>query len=346
MKIPNIQETKLRALGLTAMAVNSVSKAEADKNKTNIWRLVESGINVILLSPEMLSSSGFSHLIDSKIFQARLFVIAVDEVHLLGTWGNNFRTAFRQIGFVRARFSTRIPMFAMTATLQKRNLSHICSQLGFTPGKYHLVRLSNARPNIQLIFRTLNSSLTSGNFPELSWVLQKAGKTLIFCPTIRVGFNLAVYLWHIDPQSAVKKNIRLFNSLHSPGYNAQTMKLLEGDETSRVTIATDKLSVGVDISDFKTVVIIDPKDLDDLWQKGGRAGRNTSKIQRAQVITYIPSNAMKIFYSSATASNPSATEVTARSTKRQRGSQADEVIYDSALRDVALATCHPAELNL
>ncbi|KAF8173483.1 P-loop containing nucleoside triphosphate hydrolase protein [Pholiota molesta] len=139
------QEFKMRELGLTAKAVNSVTKAEEDKNGANIWKLVESKISVILLSPKMLTSPGFGYLLESKTFQSRLCTIAVDEVHLLATWGDRFRPSFRQIGFMRPRFSRHIVMFALTATLQPKHLPSICRQLGFHDGKYHLVRRSNAR---------------------------------------------------------------------------------------------------------------------------------------------------------------------------------------------------------
>lgn len=73
----------MKAFGLTAVAVNSTTKSEVDAEGGNIWKHVESETTVILISPEMLSTPGFGTLINSKIFQARLFAIAVDEVHLL-----------------------------------------------------------------------------------------------------------------------------------------------------------------------------------------------------------------------------------------------------------------------
>ncbi|KAF8185693.1 P-loop containing nucleoside triphosphate hydrolase protein [Pholiota molesta] len=340
------QESKMSMLGLTAKAVNGVTKAEEDKKGSNIWQLVESKITVILLSPEMLTSPGFGQLLDSKKFQARLYAMAIDEVHLLATWGDKFRPAFRQIGFMRARFAKHIVAFAMTATLQPKHLLSICNQIGFKSGNYHLIWHSNARHNIQLIFRTLNASSASERFPQLDWVLNETGKTLIFCPTIRMGFKLAIYLWHLTPRNAINKNmIRLFNSLNSENYNAHTLKLLEGNDTSQITIATDKLSVGVDISDFRTVVIIDPKDLDDLWQKAGRAGRgDASKVPRARVIVYILASTMKAF--SAAITSPHANDGNTAETKKRKRAHGEDEVIDSSLRAVVLAACHPTAIDI
>ena len=43
-------------LGLTAKAVNAVTKGEAEKKGENIWALVEHETSVILILPEMLST--------------------------------------------------------------------------------------------------------------------------------------------------------------------------------------------------------------------------------------------------------------------------------------------------
>lgn len=59
----------MQELGLTAKAVNSITKAEEDKNGMNIWKLVESKICVILLSPEMLASPEFLKLFKCRQYQ-------------------------------------------------------------------------------------------------------------------------------------------------------------------------------------------------------------------------------------------------------------------------------------
>jgi superfamily II DNA helicase RecQ len=67
---------------------------------------VEDGRNVLFMAPEQLISPGFNDLAnDGGEFAAQLCAIAVDEAHLLNTWGRSWRKAFRQIGFVSARFS-------------------------------------------------------------------------------------------------------------------------------------------------------------------------------------------------------------------------------------------------
>jgi len=122
---------------------------------------------------------------------------------------------------------------------------------------------------------------------QLNWVLAAKGKNLIFCSSIWYGFKLAVYFWHLDPKSVVSnQNIQLFKSLNSPEYNHETLWMLVDNKNSKITIATDKLLVGMDVSDFQTVIILDPKDLDDLWQKAGHVGHDCTKVHDTRVIVY------------------------------------------------------------
>ena len=310
---------------------------------------------MILVSPKMLSTPGFTTLISRKKFQDRLYVMAIDEVHLLTSWGESFWPAYKQIMYVRARFVRQVITFGITATLQQgKHLQSICNFLGWKDGTYQLLRRSNARPDMQLIFWTFNSTSGSNWFPQLDWVLTAKGKMLIFCSSIRYGFKLAVYFWHLDPQSVVSnQNIRLFNSLNSPEYNRETLRMLAASENSKTTIATDKLSVGVDVSDFQTVIILDPKDLDDLWQKAGHVGRDRTKVHNPRVIVYIPSQIMKeaqAFKASKVAGtdlrekNPSTEISTGKRGKDKNKDKGDEN-KDYGLYKVIMASCHVAEIN-
>ncbi|KAF8191272.1 P-loop containing nucleoside triphosphate hydrolase protein, partial [Pholiota molesta] len=188
------QELKLRKFGLTAQAINSVTKEEAAKKEINIWKQVEAETDVILVSPEMIKSPGFQYLVDSQAFSARLFAICFDEVHLLNSWGLAFRTEFQQVAFLRKRFIRPVVLFGTTATLRLGlPMTTILNFLGFKEDNFILHRRSNARPDVKLIVRTLDATQNSESFPQLDWVLKETRKTLIFCPTIRYGFKLAVY---------------------------------------------------------------------------------------------------------------------------------------------------------
>jgi superfamily II DNA helicase RecQ len=71
------------------------------------------------MNPEQLSSKGFETLLRDEDYVRQVCLVGVDEVHMIYTWGAQFRRAFRQIGFVRARFYNDAVVIGLTTTLRK-----------------------------------------------------------------------------------------------------------------------------------------------------------------------------------------------------------------------------------
>ena len=345
----------MKAFNLEAKAINAVTKMKAEKEGVNIWRQVQVKVSVLLVSPEMLSTPGFENMLQEKVFKERVFGLIVDEIHLLNTWGAGFRPMFLQIGYVRARFPTEAILMGLTATLRKgRHTDSVLKFLGLDHKKIHLIQRSNARHDVQIIIRTIRANANSEHFPQLDWILRVKGNVLIFCTSIRVGFRLAVYLWHLDPKDAVLRNtIRLYNSLNSPDYNTKTLQLLQANTAAKITISTDKLSVGINVPNFESVVIIDPKDLDDLWQKGGRVGRDRTQVKSPRVIVYIPVNKMTAAQEFVRAQSlPSLQSAAARSKKGKKKFPPDDSNSGSGISDidpglarVVTSSCHPSAID-
>jgi hypothetical protein len=64
--------------------------------------------------------------------------------------------------------------------------------------------------------------------------------------------------------------------------------MMEDDNLCLITIGTDTMSVGVDLSCIQDMLIIyDPEDVDDLFQKFGWVGRNRACITDARGILYL-----------------------------------------------------------
>ena len=87
-----------------------------------------------------------------------------------------------------SRGSARTPLIALTATLRAGSPKDcISSLLGLRECKYHFIRRSNRRNDIQLIFRNMRSGMKNTAFPELDWVLTDGQKIIIFCA---IGFRV------------------------------------------------------------------------------------------------------------------------------------------------------------
>jgi len=226
---------------------------------------------MILLSPEQLKSKSCERLLNDKEFGKRLCMVGVDEAHLINSWGSNFCKDFRQIGWTRSRLLNRVPTLAVTATLQVGEpTTQVCHTLGFQRGAHEIIRRSNLRADIRLLFRTLQSGLGGSCFPELDWVLCGHRCTLIFCTTIALGYRVQRYLTHQasgDPDR--NKHIRMFNALNHKSFNEATLTYCHSGAT-QIVIATSILSVGIDAPTFDDVIVFgEPNDTDKLLQEFG-----------------------------------------------------------------------------
>jgi len=154
-------------IGLRGLVINSDTIQEAQLRKEDLWKQAEMGPNILFMAPEQLISKDFNDLIkEDGPFAARVCAIAVDEVHLLNTWGKGWRKAFQQIGWVCARFSN-VVLIAMTATMRGgAHTESVCKYLGLHRGRFHFIRRSNAHSDIQILFRTMKSGMGGRGYTE------------------------------------------------------------------------------------------------------------------------------------------------------------------------------------
>ncbi len=252
-------------------------------------------MSILLLSPEQLASPGFEGLLQHGVFKQRLCAMGVDEIHLLYSWGQLFRQAFRQLGFVRARMSSWVRLVGTTATLLSGHPQDtVLRFMGLRQGEFHLIRRSNLRRNVRTIFRVLTCGVGGWSFPDLKWIVHSGRKTVIHCSTIALGFRLALYLWHLCPPSPDRRiRIRLYNALNWPSYNTETRDLMRNDPNAQIIIATATFMVGIDLPNIADVVILgNLVSADEHIQWEGRAGRDPRVVTDARCITYVTSQAL------------------------------------------------------
>ena len=229
-------------------------------------------------------------------FHERVYLLVVDEVHVLYSWGQSFRVAFKHIGPMRDRFRSRLVMVGVTATLlHGYQTNNIRSFLNLNHNTFVLHR-SNIRNDIRQIFRTLTHGIGGSNFFDLRWVVGAKGrKTIVFVSTISTGFRLFSYLQSLLPPKAdFRRVIRMYNAVNWPAHNIQTQEFFRNDPECRVIIATDILMVGVDFPNVQDVIVLgEPPDANNYFQKIGRAGRNRKLVPDPRAIIYITKSAEK-----------------------------------------------------
>ncbi|KAJ7911156.1 P-loop containing nucleoside triphosphate hydrolase protein, partial [Mycena leptocephala] len=274
------QEENMAKMGIRALMINADTVASARIRGEDLWMNARKGISMLILGPEQLISKGFQDLLKFEPFYDRVYVLGVDEIHLLSLWGLAFRKAFTQIGFMRARFRAGIPIIGVTATLlsDPKVSDAIFDFLGVNRGEFYLLRRSNARHDIQIIFRTLYSGIDGLYFPELAWVLRNNDKTIIFAATISLVFRIKIYLDSLLSNNVDRSlRVRTYHSINWPDENLETLELFKSNPLCQVIVSTNGLAQGNDINVIKTVVQFgEPESADMFVQKPGRARPNVS----------------------------------------------------------------------
>ncbi|EGO18685.1 hypothetical protein SERLADRAFT_375114 [Serpula lacrymans var. lacrymans S7.9] len=259
-------ELELKKYNLKALAINSHTLHQARvARQENLWLTVRKYSSMILLSLEQLTSPSFEDMLNNKSFRLRISAIGIDEIHLLDTWGNGFHNAFQQIGYI-----------AVTATLTAGPATkRVCQFLELQTGQYHLIRHSNVRHDV---------------------VLESDKKFIIFCQTINLQFRLQTYIWkHASNRSNLHIQIRMYNSLNSPEFNAETCCLFCDDPMAHIINAMNPLWLGYNPVDISKVIMVGVvPNPDEFFQKIGRIRPGTTRTETRRGIMYVTKNKMDI----------------------------------------------------
>lgn len=198
----------------------------------------------ILTSPEMcLENVAFRDFLASTNFRD-ICAIVVDEAHCIAQWGEDFRTAFREIGKLRAFFPAHIPILATSATLTDSALREVRTQLSIDIDDSFFLNLGNDRPNVSYSVLTLDSStdfaalktllLPSGQDPEKP---EDIKKTLVFLNKVQAS-QLSVREIRSWFPPHLRDCIDYLYAIRTPASKRRAMRNFRNGST-RILIATE-----------------------------------------------------------------------------------------------------------
>lgn len=118
------------------------------ENNTNsvLADIANGGYSHVFTSPEIALSKKFKqNILYRFLFPERLCLLAVDEIHLVGEWGKDFRPMYAEIEKIRKRIPCHVPLLGVSATLTKNVRTRVVERAGFLPN-YRLSQTSLDRP--------------------------------------------------------------------------------------------------------------------------------------------------------------------------------------------------------
>ena len=249
------QVDQLKAKGIKAMAITSgIPYQTLD---TLLDNCIYGNYKYLYLSPERLQQT----LVQDRIQQMPVNLIAVDEAHCISQWGNDFRPAYKNINILR-QLHPSVNVIALTATAKPKVVQEIMTELDFMAPK--VFQASFKRPNIAYMVLDCNDK-----HYKIEQILKKyPGPSIIYVRTRRATIDLYSYLeskgisatYYHGGISTKEKN----DHLEQWSHNKKT-----------VMVATTAFGMGIDKPDVKNVIHINlPESLESYYQEAGRAGRN------------------------------------------------------------------------
>jgi len=249
------QVNTLKAKGIKAIALTSgMSYKDID---TQLDNCIYGNYKFLYLSPERLQQT----LVQERIQQMQVNLIAVDEAHCISQWGNDFRPAYKNIGMLR-QMHPHVNCIALTATAKDNVVNDIIENLDFINSK--IFKASFLRPNI-----SYNVIHTDDKLFQLEHLLNKhKGTSIIYVRNRRATLNINNYLTE-------KKFSTTF--YHGGITNKEKQERLYqwSNNQKQIMVATTAFGMGIDKADVKTVIHFNlPESLENYYQEAGRAGRD------------------------------------------------------------------------
>jgi ATP-dependent DNA helicase RecQ len=254
----NDQVQKLQNQGIKAIALTSgIAPQQLD---TMLDNCIYGNYKFLYLSPERLQQE----LVQERIKQMNVNLIAVDEAHCISQWGNDFRPAYKNIGVLR-QLHPSVNLVALTASATPKVVEDIISELDFIQPK--VFKQSFLRPN--LAYLVLHED---DKYNRIESILKKyTASSIIYVRNRKLTLEISAFL--------EKKGITstyYHGGLSNTEKDSSMQQWLNNQK--QVMVATNAFGMGIDKSDVKTIIHFNlPESLESYFQEAGRAGRNGKK---------------------------------------------------------------------
>ena len=259
------QVKTLHQKGIKALAITGgISYSELD---TLLDNCIYGNYKFLYLSPERLQQD----LVQQRIKQMPVNLIAIDEAHCISQWGHDFRPAYLNVSVLR-ELHPETPVMALTASATKEVVEDIRKQLLLTSPKVYKKTL--LRENIAFqVLRTedkiyrLRTILNNKEESSIIYVRSRNATQEIAQELTHYGYTAKAFHGGL---SSSEKSLRLNSWLQ---------------EKTKIMVATNAFGMGIDKANVRHVIHLNlPESIESYFQEAGRAGRD-EKPATATIIT-------------------------------------------------------------
>lgn len=268
------QVDALNDVGLPAAFINTTQTP--DEQDLVFAQALSGQIKLLYVAPERLETERFRNF----AVRVPISLVAVDEVHCVSQWGQDFRSSYLGIGEFIAGLPTRPTVAAFTATATERVRRDIVSILGLhTPS---ITVTGFDRPNLYF------DVISMPRKDKASWVASYIASHpdesgIVYCATRKETEALAESLNSAVAElraagGADVSDIGTIAVAYHGGMSADAREKAQRDfVTDRVpvVVATNAFGMGIDKSNVRFVIHHNmPESIEAYYQEAGRAGRD------------------------------------------------------------------------
>ena len=253
------QVRNLAGVGISAAYVNS--SMTLPEQRDTLKRAQNGEFDLLYVAPERL---GMREFIDFAR-NTEIPLVAIDEAHCVSQWGQDFRSAYLEIGDFLRDMPRRPTVAALTATATERVRRDIVRLLGLNDPL--MVVKGFDRPNLHFAVERLQ------NKRKLAYIIDYARNHAKDCGVVYCTTRKDVESVHESLVGAGVLATRYHAGLTS-AERSRNQRAWVTDET-RVMVATNAFGMGIDKPDVRYVIHYGmPLSMEAYYQEAGRAGRD------------------------------------------------------------------------
>jgi len=259
-QVQSLKEKGIKAIALTG----GISFSELNDLMDNC---IHGNYKFLYLSPERLQQP----LIQERIQQMNVNLIAIDEAHCISAWGHDFRPAYLDCAILRKLVPEK-PILALTATATKKVEQDIIENL-------KLVNPIVAKDSFERKNISFNVKFNEDKRYQLLRLLKGiTASSIVYVRTRKMTLQISDLL--------VKNGISatFYHGGLIKGEKKQKLtKWLTGK--TKVMVATNAFGMGIDNANVRSVIHYQiPDSIENYFQEAGRAGRD-GKPAKAIILT-------------------------------------------------------------